>query len=407
MSMKSDKKLIIPILFIFGILFGPNFYIAGVSLRVITSSIGLLLLWLNRADILTNNVFRYFIVYICIYVLVAYLNGDSADEYFYKGLLNWFLPGLLLFLIVPTYVKSETQLRCLCNVIAFIFVFDVLLSIGQFFNLSIAWNIGNTINAHASEFSEYYMERHDVDAGFLGLSIINGMCASVVDNGYFLAVSFPLLFLLKYEADDKVKRASVFVLLFLALFASFAIQQRMGFYLVSLFILYTLWKESIVRTRFIIILLLGFMVLAGVEYIVDNIDLGRIAEASDEDRADTYLRSLSVIFHDSQLFTIGGEKYYRQFFEHTPHNTLIGAWVYTGIFGFVVFVLLLIKVTKQLLPSVFLKLNINNIVQYSLAASCLIFLCYSLTHSTGIHNGKGLYFWLSYGLFCKYQYMKN
>lgn len=398
--MRHIKDLIIPCMLILGILFGPNFYIVGQSLRVITSSIGLLLLWLRRSMVKTNVVFQYYLLYVFIYVVVAYFNGDSSNVYFTKGLLNWHLPCLLLFLLVPTYLNTKKNLKYFCYVISFVFLVDVVLSIGQFFNNPVAWNIGNTINAHAAESSEYFMERNDVSEGFLGLSIISGMCASVVDNGYFLAVFYPLLLVMWYENNSFIKRTPVLIFMVLSFFASFAIQQRMGFFLVSLFLIFQALKVSSGGMRFIVICLVLFFFI-GFDYIAGNIDLGRIAEVSDEERTDGYLRSIDLIVHDSQMFTIGGEVYYRRFFDHTPHNTLIGAWVYTGFVGFSVFMLLLFNVVKQILPSVLLKLSKENIVQYSLAISCLLFIVYSLTHSTGIHNGKGLYFWLSYGLFYK------
>ena len=403
--MTNYKYLLILFVLLFGNLFGPNFYIAGISLRVLTTLFGIVLLFFQRKNVLMNNVFFIFILYILYYIFISMINGSAYEEYFVKGILNWFLPSILLFLLVPCYIDSGEKMKNVCYLIICLSLFNVLVSIGEFFNLSIAWDIGNTINAHAAETSELYMERHDISMGLMGLSIVNGICSSVVDNGYFIATAFPLLFCItKTNAIFPQYKTIVFFLIILTASASLLIQQRMGFYLITLFVIYHLWVSLHGYGR-ILLITLAVLIFFSAEYWLNSIDLGRIAEAGDKDRAETYIDSVLMIFKDARLFCLGGESYYREFFRHVPHNTLIGAWIYCGVIGFLIFAVMVVQLLQKLLPSFIGYKSRNNIVQYSLAACCLIFLAYSMTHSTGLHNGKGLYFWLFYGLYLKYDYM--
>lgn len=401
--MREYKYLIIVFLLLFGILFGPNFYIAGVSLRVFTTMTGIILLFFQRKFIVIDKVFLIYVLYILFYIFVSVLNGAANEEYFIKGLLNLHLPCILLYLLIPSYVDLEKNIISVCYLIIGLLLFDVLISLGQFCNFSMAWNVGNTINAHASEMSGIFMERHDVSMGYLGLSIINGICASVVDNGYFIATGFPLLFIMSKTNDEIFGyKIVMWLFVFLAVLASFLIQQRMGFYLIILFIVYHFWTTMNVIGR-ILLILSAIIIVFSAEFWLINVDFGRVADVGDEDRAETYLNSVSMIFEDARLFYFGGEEYYRQFFKHAPHNTIIGAWVYSGIFGFFIFMTMIILAIKKIVPAVIRYGNKFNIVQYSLAVCCLMFIMYSMTHSAGIHNGKGFYFWLFYGLFLKYQ----
>lgn len=397
--MKDNKYLLIVFFLLFGILFGPNFYIAGISLRVIATIMGLLLLFSQRKKILIDDVFCAYIIYVMCYVIISVLNGAVYDDYFFKGLLNWHLPCILLYLLVPSYIDSLKKMNNVCCLVISLLLFDVLISLGQFFNISFAWDVGNAINAYASEISTLYMERYDVSMGYLGVSIINGICASVVDNGYFITTSFPLLFILK-KNHNKISEydAFLYISVFLTILASFLIQQRMCFYLIVLFFVWRLWT-SLSGSGRVLLIILAITFITSTEFWLANVEFGRLDDASDSDRAETYLNSISMIFDDARLFCLGGEAYYRQFFEHTPHNTIIGAWVYSGVLGFMVFLMMIFLLLKKLLPVIMEHGSTSSLIHCSLAECCLLFIVYSMTHSTGIHNGKGLYFWLFYGLF--------
>lgn len=373
--------------------FLSNYYLGGLSARTLSIS-GLILMAIPFvASTKFDAIIKLYIAYLLVLVVMSNVNGYVNDENFMRQLLAGHLPGLLFYIATPCYMNTPNKQKSFIVLFTAIWLFDIAISIGQYIGIDAAWSVGSFLNTKGAENLERFESSIGAVGGsLLGQSIIFGLFGSVVVNGYYITMFAPLAIRRFFQTSviqDKKLLFVSFAYAILAITASFMLQQRMSFILLVPFVVYALYKHSNIGFKMFLVFVLMLFVLM---FSSLDWDFGRLLDFSDESREDMYSRSVDVILN-TKIWLVGGLNEYLQYFEHVPHNTFLGAWVYTGIIGLIVFSILLYKVTIVSLRTI----KNGNYEQKSLAFCLLMFLLYSMTHSTGLHNGSA-FFWLTYAL---------
>lgn len=282
------------------------------------------------------------------------------------------------------------------------YLLNCILTIGQFFSFPPSWEIGQMANEGLTRELENNADIFEYDEGLLGRTITAGFTGFVVTNGYFTTCYLSI-------AHQVSKVHSKYVLFPITTIVAMAVtymnQERAAMLLVLLYFLFYVfmyYKPSKLFLLFGGLLLLFFYCQ---DAIFNSMEMGRLMEFSDSTRGKLWMDFKQFLSTDQLYF--GGLYNYISVYEVNQHNCLLAAWTMGGIFTFLSFCLLYFSALQELTC---LVINRNfaktNLIAFSLATSCVLYLLYSLTHSSGLQN-DGVMFWLPYTLLLVYKKLYN
>ena len=343
-----------------------------------------------------------FFAYLFVYIICNIVNGEFFLTTFFTNFLSYHFSSIVLILSIPIIVKSKRDLNLFVGAIAISYFSNCILTIGQFFSFPPSWEIGQMVNDGLTRELENNADIFEYDGGLLGRTITAGFTGFVVTNGYFTTCYLPI-------AHQVLKAHSKYVffpiLIIVALAVTFINQERAAMLLVLLYFLFYVfmyYKPSKLFLLFGGLLLLFFYCQ---DAIFNSMEMGRLMEFSDSTRGKLW-RDFRQFLYTDQLY-FGGLDNYISVYKVNQHNCLLAAWTIGGIFTFLSFCVLyfyaLYELARMLFNWDFIK---SNIIFFSLATSCGLYLLYSLTHSSGLQN-DGVMFWLPYTLLLVYKKLYN
>jgi hypothetical protein len=287
-------------------------------------------------------------------------------------------------------------------------ILNCAVSILQFYNVPIGWRIGLAVNPGAIsnlDSAEYYIQQSD---NLLSRSIVFGITSFVVANGYYLTSFLPITtrHLLFSDIGSKDKIIS-WCLLTLSAITIFMVQQRMAFFLLLCYIVFVLYMQ-IRKSLFIKLLLLIFaVVFIGLYTFPTDLEVGRLT--LDKVGSDSRMNQITNIinFMNTDSFIWGADLNDKTLLYSLGHNTLTDALRRGGFISLIFYLLLFIAVLCKCIYTGIVSQRINAPYSLALSVSCVIFLAYSFSHSTGIQSGAVL-FWFIYALMISsWKYEKN
>lgn len=230
----------------------------------------------------------------------------------------------------------------------------------------------------------------------LNRSIVSGITGFVVANGYFTTTLLPIVSkdILSVNRSKKAKYTSI-VLLIIGGITIFMIQQRMAF---ALFLLYIfslgLLKQNRLILLFTIIFSLTIYTFGPTNY---DIDMGRLV--TDNISQDSRMNQFNnfIYFFNSEYFLWGADLDISSIGNSMGHNTLMDSLRRGGFFTFVIYSILFFLILVKCIINATIAYRNNFSFTLATSISCIIFLVYSFTHSTGIQSGA-INFWLTYSL---------
>lgn len=387
MTLLNSKKSEIIVLsgVIFSLLFLRAFKIGPFSISSYISVILMIFSFYKYMRIKREKGFYIYICYLAVLVFSSLFNGDFLYDKFWQNILVYHLPGIAFFLFSSIYINNQSKIKKCVNILIVCYLFNAIVSFGQFFKVDLAWHIGQTIN---SNLLTHTNERQDLYDSYVGHSLIGGITGFSVTNGYYIA-TFSSVFLAFVVSELGInKKLGLGVSSFMIISLFYVIQQRMAFILCTVVIIYYLFTYN--RRIILPSLLCTFFLLVFYDLsFVSSENLGRLNMSSDNN--DRYvLLDMFFGFLDSSESFWGGINHHKQSFQH---NTFLSAWYDGGFFSFVIYVILYGYVTLSALK----KINKENIMLSAFAISTLMFNLYSQTHSNGVQNGA-IYFWIPYSL---------
>lgn len=346
-----------------------------------------------------------YLFFIGIYAFCNLVNGEFGSEYFVRSLYTYHGPCIALIIGLPAIVKNKEHVKLFVWALIGLYLFDVVLSVLQFMNSSVAWTIALAINKTAEEGMENAEMYTNAAGGLIGYSVIAGIFGFVVTNGYFLATYLPVV-TNKINSRKTKDVIIACILLLVCALAIFLSQQRMAFLSLAIYVLYFMYYGMNRRARIPIFVILLFISLAFIDF--SSIDMGRLTTSHDDsDRMRLFSDFSTFIGTKDCLF--GGAVHYLQTYGQAQHNTFLSAWVLGGVPTFVTYLFFYFSLLKK---CIFTTLNLHPFrYEYPLAIcfaiSSAIFLIYSITHSAGVQSGSPL-FWVVYVMMViSYKYEKE
>lgn len=400
--MKKAITFILYVTIFFAIVFGGTgtLRIGPLSLRhICTLTLFLYICFGGKriSDYSIRKVFRYYMVYLTIYTLANTFNGEILSHHFIQSLFTYHLPCLGILLSFPRMIRDKKQLSLVTYAIIAVYLVNAVLTVFQYNGDPVAWETGRMI----AEIKDDHQEAIDAIAeksdNLFGYSIASGIIGFVVTNGYIIATFSPLL-LIHFFTKRRLLWIVDILLAALAVYASFATQQRTAFFLVLLYMAFLLALRSNLFIKTVVLCSFLYLLANGSQFF-DTESLGRIQEVETglgnrEDQVDGFVNFLC-----SPYMIFGGSNAYEVNFGMAQHNSLLSAWVLGGIFTFICFAVFYFYLVKKVIMEFFVSLKKTSYHSYTIAYSAAsgIFLFYSLFHSAGVQNGSPM-FWIAFTL---------
>ena len=381
----------------FCIVFGGTgaFRVGPFSLRHICSFFLFIVIVFRYKDIKTDKCVSLYALYIVVYCLCNVINGEYVTPHFLQSLYTYHGPSLIIAFAIPIIVKEAEQVKLFLIAIISLFLFNALITIAQFYNVSWAWELGQYISVFDQERISRIESISETSENYFGHSLTPGIIGFVVTNGYLLASLFPLLsFHMWTHPQNSVQNIMDIVLIIIGLTAVYCVQQRTAMILVLLFLVFVFFTRRTTFPKLFIIIVL-FLILSIIG--IPTINLGRIENLSEGFETRAQLIHNFEMFFKSPLSLWGGYNKYMSLYGMPQHNTVLASWVLGGFFNMCFYLWLLIILIAHLIRSTKHGLRDYSAFEIVFSTSCLIFILYSMTHSDGIHAGSPM-FWSSYAL---------
>lgn len=373
------------------LLFG-SLYLGPLSLRNYFS-LGLLIYGtVNLRYLKFNKVELLYFLYLLVLIICTALRGQLHDIEFYKNFLTFHVTSIGIIIGIPFLVNTPDKLSIASKTLACVYIANLAISIMQFMQIPIAWNIAGSINISAQERidqSSAIMTNEDL----IGASVIQGLFAFVVTNGYIIASYLPLAI---QRLFSKKSRLSLYdlIIISLAVIAAFLIQQRMCFYVTILFVVILMFVKSGSVAKIFLPLILG-IVAPFILDSIDTLDFGRLTNTNDPFREKTFVVLEQVLASDEWILGCDLNDVYKTLV--IGHNSILDSLRRGGIFTLITYIIFLSVTIYTLIGKIRKMYKANNYHACAYAVCSLLFIVYSMTHSMGIQSGAP-FFWIPYAL---------
>ena len=383
---------------IFSVLFLGAINIGPISIRNICIMGLVVFMAINFKSLSLDLCGKFYIVYLAVLLLCGIVSGQIFNMSFLKNFLTNHISSLVILVTFPIIIKSINDIKIIIGFIISMQLIDCFVSILQFFNLQIGWDLGLAINPGAiSDLNkaEYYLTDADI---LLSRSIVFGITSFVVANGYYLTVFLPIVSnnLLRNQVNVKGRIISI-IMLVISGISIFMVQQRIAFFLLICYIIFVLYIITRKILLFKLISAIIFVLLIGLFTIAVDYDLGRLTLS--DLQSDSRMNQIDnfMCFLNSDDFIFGADLDNKVLLYSLGHNTIMDALRRGGFISLLLYLPLFIIVVYKCS-----NISIRGFMQnwhysYTFSISCVLFIAYSLTHSTGIQSGAVL-FWFIYSL---------
>lgn len=330
-------------------------------------------------------VYLFFIVFAAI---ALWSNGEYSEFDFNKWILANYLNCFVTYFAIDYFISSRKELRAMWIFLILIGSVNAIITILQFMGNPIGKGIAmafTTVSAVKADI----LDEHGVNVNLLlgdGLPI--GLFGHVFTNGTMLSV-LGILLMGKNNINKKLINLAWVGLLLINVYASFATQERVAFFLLVLLIIYLVFSGSFSRK---IKVTSACIILIAVIFILPQLllseSLGRLTSVSFEEDSRGDIWSYAFDFLKDNLM-FGGPIAYSKKTEIAPHNFFLFVFIYYGLIAGIIISYMYILMTWQ---SIRTLLGKKNILTRTFAAACCIYSAICLFHNASIATGDAIIF---------------
>ena len=374
-----------------------SFYVGPFSIRVYMTVIMMLFLIIKGMTsrgsyqnkyTLSKKLLIVYLFFILFAALALWANGEYSEFDFNKWILANYLNCFVTYFAIDYFISSRKELRAMWIFLILFGSVNAIITILQFMGNPIGKGIAmafTTVSAVQADM----LDEHGVNANLLlgdGLPI--GLFGYVFTNGTMLSV-LGILLMGKNIFNKKLINLAWVGLLLINVYASFATQERVAFFLLVLLIIYLVFSGSFSRK---IKVTSACIILIAVIYILPQLllsdSLGRLTSVSFEEDSRGDIWSYAFEFLKDNLM-FGGPIAYSKKTEIAPHNYFLFVFIYYGLIAGIIVSYMYIMMTWK---SIRALLGKKQLVTRALAAACCIYSAICLFHNASIATGDTIIF---------------
>lgn len=368
--------------------------------------------WNKNQSALTNYkpvAIYIFFLFVC---FLTKLMSQSLSPYqlnelapFAKSLLSVFLVALVAYIAISQCVTKSSDLGKIILALLAVGLFNNIITILQGNGSTAALALGVSINPLNDKMADFFSRRFN-DTDYEGRLILPGIFGHGVTNGYFIAC-LGILPIYLYSKKNIIIKIVGIILSLLSIWAAYLVQERSGMFMLLVGTLWGWWKYSglwcrrVIPVLVILAIALYFDAILGM-FNEDN--LGRFTKTFDygEDREEL-VRNATEFLSTNWLW--GGDVQFSVFYGLTPHNFILHAIIYGGIFGALIIFYLFYYMLRDCIKLLWHS-NVCSSMAFVLAVSLSIYLFNGLVHSGSLITGDVL-IWILYAMLLKSIYFDN
>ena len=380
-------------------LFG-SYLIGPFSIRVYVAIVVIIYLLYKKIILkehfnLSYSSIRIYLLFLFFTLIAKIFSGPFEIDGFLKDLLAMHLISIISYIAIDLLVKNQKQVQIILILFISIGLLNSIISILQYNGNPTGFIIGQFF---ASSNMEYIS---DLETRFLtfpelqlGAFAVPGIFGHGASNG---GMNATLCILSLYFIFGREKRLwwVALIIFAISIVGNFVIQERSPMGLLAIFTSFIIWKYSSKGLLIFLCIVGGFMLFYfDVFSVLDPEKIGRFADITKFDSDRQRLVQNAIAFISDHWF-LGGDYLYHQMYGLTPHNFILHAFIYSGLFGaltvFVLFIKIIIDAGRILICD---KIGIP---VFFFSCALIIFLANGFTHSSSLITGDNI-IWLLYAL---------
>jgi len=348
--------MVLYFLFLASVLLLNSIHVGPFSIRVYFTLIMFLYLFCNKDKLIFNknyNAYIYlFLSFIFFKGIALLINGEFIEYNFVKNFLAHEFVAIATFYATIYFTRTERGISFTLLTLSLILLATSIVTILQYNNSPIGWMIGQFFG-ELSENAE--MKAMSSTDEMVGISITPGILRTSYGNAMFLSSIGTLAFGLIYVARNRYVKLLHLLCGLLGLVACFMTQQRSAFYimLLSFSLIFYLGKgiKPLIICLVVFIFLPSFMDLSDV---LNEETMGRLVLSHNliTDNARANLTQNAISFLSEHPFVGGPMEYFSQ--NGMPaHNFILNAFIYGGLIGGLILVVMFFKIQFLFLNTLF------------------------------------------------------
>lgn len=379
--MKFLFKYFYVVFIITATLYGST-YLGPFSLRQWSTVFMCILLCKEKVKFKVDKVIMSYFGFLFFFFISA-LSEGALKEYI-KDLIALHFVALIGYQASIVLVKKYSAEKFLLNTIVGIGIFTSLLTILQYYGLGIVTTaILDILNLHIDE--DFANRTEDMYGMLMANYALSGAFDNSVSNGYFLSLGGVLSLCYFLYANTFIKKIISLIPWAVIFYGCFCCQQRSAFIMLLAISIFSFFKYA-KQFKFIVYLL----IFVGIYWVYSNytsLELGRYNELFDtSSRDDVYSKGLEFISQNLLLGGIGGFRNYTGGI--SPHNLFLNAFAYSGLFGTIFIINILLF---QMKTCINLKVLFKGTILSIFILGYLVLTANALTHNGSIITGDCIF----------------
>lgn len=394
-------------IYLFSILALGSFYVGPYTMRVYMTV--LMLVYLLFQNLITRRAsdkpnfklpgrfMKIYFLFIVFTALALLLNGEYIESEFTKLILANYLNCFVTFFAINHFITDSKKLNQVIWVLLFIISIDAIITILQFVGNPIGKAISIAFTT-VSDVKTGIIDDQGVNSALLlGDSIPMGIFGYVFTNCTYLTTMGILSLGIMLSEKNIILKYGALAVLLICLYAAYATQERMAFFmyvLVALYLLYTGFEKKRKKILLLVtIVLIGLFVLPS---LMDSEKLGRLAtvDVKEDVRGEIWMTALRFL---GENLILGGPVSYSKVTSIAPHNFFLNVFIDSGLIGGLIVIYLYIIMAVQAIKELISR---HSIIIRALAGSICIYSAVCLFHNASIATGDSIIF-IFYALFLK------
>lgn len=369
------------------------------------STIGLILFLFTQegANLKPDKYFAIFFVYVFFWGVGAISTGYGSQ--FVNKFFGTTLSAFAAYQSTKFLINKYDSLHVLIIILLVIGYIDSLCTILQFYHQPVGYSIPQLLNIDfISDFEEYAERRYSAgDTAFTIQGIIGG-----AKHGYF-ASCVAILALYPFKGRLRPINIATWALFVVSLFF---IQERTAFVvglLCSIYCLYRISKIQSTQTTFTkhFVRLIAILVLCGITYLLYNtigsVDTRYTTLGTDTQGRSEYIQNaFDYLMHNP----LGGYFEYSASGAMAPHNMFVNAFLWGGVIGGLIVIVLILRQLKEVIAALVHKSNSIPIQVILFATIYLAYTGNSMLHNESMVNGSTI-IWVYWAVYLTYTDMWN
>lgn len=384
--MRKTKYVILYIIFFISQFLLGTIYVGPLSARNIMTLV-MLFVCVKEGYCKIDKYFGCYLIYIAFYVLACGLTGYLENAI--TKCVAYYLVCFVAYQATKALILKYNAGNALVYTIIAIGIADAVLTIAQYFGNSSAFAVFEFFKSKGtSEDILMYFDKRGSLNGVVMPGLIGG-----VANGYFLSAMCALAFFQK-EASLKLYNIAL-ALLFLV--AIFMVQERTGTVVGFLLVCYLFFKQQKKKLNIWVILALIIAGTTMLPFLIETIfnEGSRYANLSFSD--DTRSNYWGYVLEYMQMNPFGSIYEYQSIYFMPPHNLILNSFVYAGIIGGPILLVLILIQLKTIIPIVMTRINRSNILPILFGLVYVAYTLNSVTHNASLMTGDSI-FWISWAV---------